>query len=239
MDGHNPLAALSHLAHKHLIWLVVGSYALASVCPGPGLWVRGVSFGEVSLFGERARLTLPVLLLAVLLFNAGIGARASGLAGLARRPWPLLAGLLANLAVPVGFIFLVSQGMRVWHNPEETQQILVGLALVASMPIAGSSAAWSQNAPPMRIATDLAPQTGAVAAARRALAAAAFAEPRNPVAIQIMAGALREAELALATAFARVQASLDRIPADQALAWIATAGTGAGGGRGGGGRRGS
>src|SRR3954470_19753046 len=145
MEGRRPLAALSHLAHKHLIWLVVGSYALAAVCPGPGLWVRGVALGEVRIFGERAGLSLPVLMLAVLLFNAGLGARASGLAGLARRPLPLLAGLAANLAVPVAFIFLVSQGMRVWHNPEEVQQILVGLALVASMPIAGSSAAWSQN----------------------------------------------------------------------------------------------
>jgi len=146
MDEHRPLAALSHLAHKHLIWLVVGSYALAALWPGPGLWVRGVALGEVRLFGERAGLTLPVLMLAVLLFNAGLGARASGLLGLARRPAPLLAGLAANLAVPVAFVFLVSQGMRVWHNPEEVQQILVGLALVASMPIAGSSAAWSQNA---------------------------------------------------------------------------------------------
>src|SRR5262249_20793626 len=68
------------------------------------------------------------------------------LAGLARRPWPLLAGLLANLAVPGGFIYLVSQGMRVWHKPEEVQQIPVGLALVASMPIAGSSAGWAPNA---------------------------------------------------------------------------------------------
>jgi BASS family bile acid:Na+ symporter len=36
--------------------------------------------------------------------------------------------------------------MRIWHNPDEVQNILVGLALVASMPIAGSSTAWSQNA---------------------------------------------------------------------------------------------
>jgi BASS family bile acid:Na+ symporter len=33
-----------------------------------------------------------------------------------------------------------------WHNPIETQHIIVGLALVASMPIAGSSTAWAQNA---------------------------------------------------------------------------------------------
>jgi BASS family bile acid:Na+ symporter len=36
--------------------------------------------------------------------------------------------------------------MRLWHNPDEVQNILMGLALVASMPIAGSSTAWSQNA---------------------------------------------------------------------------------------------
>jgi BASS family bile acid:Na+ symporter len=36
--------------------------------------------------------------------------------------------------------------MRPWHNPDEVQNILVGLALVASMPVAGSSTAWSQNA---------------------------------------------------------------------------------------------
>ncbi|XCV38786.1 bile acid:sodium symporter [Methylococcus sp. ANG] len=36
--------------------------------------------------------------------------------------------------------------MNFWHNPEEVQHILVGLALVASMPIAGASTAWTQNA---------------------------------------------------------------------------------------------
>ena len=44
MDGHRPLAALSHLAHKRLIWLVVGSYALASVCTHLGCtpsWLEG------------------------------------------------------------------------------------------------------------------------------------------------------------------------------------------------------
>jgi BASS family bile acid:Na+ symporter len=58
----------------------------------------------------------------------------------------LLAGLAANLVIPIGFIFVVTQGMRFWHNPDEVQNILLGLALVASMPIAGSSTAWAQNA---------------------------------------------------------------------------------------------
>jgi BASS family bile acid:Na+ symporter len=58
----------------------------------------------------------------------------------------LAAGLAGNLFVPIAFILLVSQTLRLWHNPDEVQNILVGLALVASMPIAGSSTAWSQNA---------------------------------------------------------------------------------------------
>ncbi|MBV8230699.1 MAG: bile acid:sodium symporter [Planctomycetaceae bacterium] len=40
----------------------------------------------------------------------------------------------------------MSLAMDAWHNPDEVQNILVGLALIASMPIAGSSTAWSQNA---------------------------------------------------------------------------------------------
>src|SRR5215472_210816 len=35
--------------------------------------------------------------------------------------------------------------MRPWHEPDEVQNLLIGLAVVASMPIAGSSTAWAQN----------------------------------------------------------------------------------------------
>ncbi len=36
--------------------------------------------------------------------------------------------------------------MLLWSEPIEAQHILVGLALVAAMPIAGGSTAWAQNA---------------------------------------------------------------------------------------------
>ena len=43
------------------------------------------------------------------------------------------------------YIFLVMLIMRLWYEPEEAQHILIGLALVAAMPIAGASTAWAQN----------------------------------------------------------------------------------------------
>lgn len=49
------------------------------------------------------------------------------------------------MLMPIAFIFVVTQGMHFWHNFDEVQNILVGLALIASMPIAGSSTAWAQN----------------------------------------------------------------------------------------------
>lgn len=90
----------------------------------------------------------------------------------------------------------------------------------------------------VRVNDELSLPAGAVAAARNALAAAAFAEPRNPAAIRIMAGAVRDAELAFATAradaLARIQASANRLSPDQATAWKTVAGAipGGRGGRG-------
>src|SRR6516225_10156298 len=147
MDNHgHRLARFSHFLHRCFIWFLLGSYVVAAVAPQAGLTIKNVSLGQLVLFGESIRVSLPMLLLALLLLNAGLGVQTAQLRHLLRRPWILVAGLAANLLIPIAYIFAVSQTMRLWHNPDEVQNILVGLALVASMPIAGSSTAWSQNA---------------------------------------------------------------------------------------------
>lgn len=142
---HGIVGRAAEFAHHHFLWLLVAAYAVAAVAPAAGLWVRHVSFGEVNVFGPRA-VSLPSVMLAALLFNAGLGVQPDRLHRLARNPLVLVAGLLANLLVPLLFILGVSQTLSAWHNPAEVQCVLVGLALIASMPVAGSSTAWSQNA---------------------------------------------------------------------------------------------
>ena len=129
--------SLAHFVHARFIWLLVGSYLVAAFLPTPGLWLKGVTVGTISL---------PMAMLGFLLFNAGLGADLSALRKLRGDPLLLVFGLLANLLVPVAYVGVVMLTMRLWHDPDEVQPILVGLALVASMPIAGSSTAWSQNA---------------------------------------------------------------------------------------------
>jgi len=140
------LQSLVHWMHHHFIWVIVGSYVLAALSPAFGLWIRQVNIGSLEWHPAKIKLSLPPIMLSLILFNAGLGVRTRELMQLLDKPALLLSGVVGNIATPVIFIIALSGAMNVWHNPEEVQQILMGLALVASMPIAGASAAWSQNA---------------------------------------------------------------------------------------------
>ena len=142
----NPVAAIVHVIHRYFIWVIVASYVIATVLPAFGLWIRNVNLGSVKVVQSTVVFSLPLMMLASLLFNAGLGVKTEELKHLLHQPIVLLGGLLGNLGTPLAFIITLSFAMKLWHNPEEVQQILVGLALVASMPIAGSSTAWAQNA---------------------------------------------------------------------------------------------
>jgi BASS family bile acid:Na+ symporter len=140
------MTTAAHGLHRHFLTLLVATYALAAVGPTGGTAVRDVTLGELAAFGGRTPLTLPMALLAVLLFNAGLGTRLDRLRALGRRPAVLAAGLAANFAVPLATLAAAGQLLRLWPNAAEARDLLVGLALVAAMPVAGSSAGWAQNA---------------------------------------------------------------------------------------------
>jgi BASS family bile acid:Na+ symporter len=138
------VARLSSFFHAYLLWWLLAAYALAAVAPAFGLLLRHTSLGELTVFQETLSLSLPFTMLAVLLFNAGLGVQTTRLKSLMKRKLPLLVGLVANFLIPIAFIALTAQMMKLWHNPVEVQDLILGLALVAAMPIAGSSTAWSQ-----------------------------------------------------------------------------------------------
>jgi bile acid:Na+ symporter, BASS family len=142
----NPVATVVQLIHRYFIWMIVASYFVAAVLPAFGLWTRNANLGSIEILHRELTLSLPLVMLASLLFNAGLGMKIEEAKNLLRNPLVLLGGVFGNLAIPLSFIIALSFAMKLWHNPEEAQLILVGLAFVAAMPIAGSSTAWTQNA---------------------------------------------------------------------------------------------
>ncbi|MCA9802736.1 MAG: bile acid:sodium symporter [Cyanobacteria bacterium HKST-UBA02] len=139
--------AITSFIHRNFLVILIGAYVLAAVLPQFGLWLRSIEFGRVGWpDGSSLKITASLLMLSFLLFNAGLGIKASELTGLWKNPVPIICGFLANMAVPILLVVTLLSWMNLWHNSDELQNLLVGLAMIISMPIAGSSAAWSQNA---------------------------------------------------------------------------------------------
>ena len=140
------LLGLSQFVHRYFLWVLIGAYAVAAVLPAPGLWIRDIRLGDISVLKAKMHVSLLLILRAALMFNAGLGVKTLHLRAVVRNAWVLAAGLAANVLVPTVTIFAITTlVLNFWHNPLESQHILIGLALVAAMPIAGSSTAWAQN----------------------------------------------------------------------------------------------
>ena len=98
------IARLANVFHAHLLWWLLGAYALAAMAPGFGLLIRQTSLGEVTVFDETLSLSLPFIMLALLLFNAGLGVQAARLKSLGKENyrsssgwWPIFSFLWHSL----------------------------------------------------------------------------------------------------------------------------------------------
>ena len=140
------MPTVGHLLHRHLLGLIVSSYALAAACPALGLWIKDARLDWAVVGHGGITFSLPPLLLSFLLFSAGLRVRRERITYILRRPAPMLVGLAANLAIPVAYVLILMPVLGAWHSADEAGTILVGLALVAAMPVAGSSTGFgAQN----------------------------------------------------------------------------------------------
>ncbi|MGI5335998.1 bile acid:sodium symporter family protein [Streptomyces sp. CA-181903] len=130
-------------AQRWLLGLMLACYVLAGVLPAPGEALRAAALPAPVGSGE---LTVPMVLLAVMLFNAGLGVRLAELRVVVRRPVRLVFGVAVNALLPLLVLPLVALALRVWPDQAEAEGLVVGLMLVLAMPIAGGAASWGQNA---------------------------------------------------------------------------------------------
>lgn len=111
MDNHTRMfIGLSQFVQHHLLWFLIGAYALAAVFPNFGLWIRKTAFGDMTIWHEQTHVSLLVLMLALLMFNAGLGVKMSHLQAVLHKKRVVLAGLTANMVIPMAYIFGVTPG---------------------------------------------------------------------------------------------------------------------------------
>jgi BASS family bile acid:Na+ symporter len=129
---------------RHFLWLLVASYALATVWPDPGLKMHNWRW-SVAIAGN-GHVTLPLVLLALMLFCAAVMSDLRQIRSVLRRPLVLCIAMAAVWAGPA-MLVVAAGGIlpRLIDNPE-LGGLLLGMALVATMPVANSSVGWVQTA---------------------------------------------------------------------------------------------
>ena len=136
------LARLVAVLHRYFLALLLAIYVVAGLLPGPGAYIR--EFALRFPGGSQERISM--LLLAVLLFCAAAVIEWVQVRDLLEHPSTLLAGLLAGWFGPVMLVIAAGALLPRLFGGPATDGVLVGLALVAAMPVANSSAGWTQNA---------------------------------------------------------------------------------------------
>lgn len=137
--------AVVNAVQRWLLGLMLACYVLAGVFPAPGERLRRLA---LPIPVGASALTVPMVLLAMMLFNAGLGVRVADLRGVVARPVRLVLGIAANALLPLLVLPVVALGLRTWHDPAEAEGLVVGLMLVLAMPIAGGAASWGRTRAP-------------------------------------------------------------------------------------------
>lgn len=135
---------LARVVERYLLGMLIAAYGLAVLWPQPGLtmkhweWAPGTSTSQP--------VTLSLLLLTVMLWVAATSTDITRIRFVLRSPLLLSFALLAVWLGPALLVIVAGWIVPWMVDGEATVGLLVGLALVAAMPVANSSVGWTQSA---------------------------------------------------------------------------------------------
>jgi BASS family bile acid:Na+ symporter len=122
------------------------AYLAALFLPGPGTWLRHPHVFVLPV-GPGGRLTLntAALLLALVLFSAGLQVPGRALKHLVRRPRVLVAGLGIHLAAPLLIIPPLVILLRASPDTDGGSGLVTAMILVVAMPVAAGATVWTSR----------------------------------------------------------------------------------------------
>ena len=134
----------AYFVQRHFLWLLLGCYALAAIWPAPGVPLRQWDWSPGGL--PDVRFTVPLLLLAMMLFSAALLADVAQIRAVLQQPLLLCVATLAVWIGPALLVILASYLVPLLVSEQPASGVLVGLTLAATMPVANSL-----NAPAMQV----------------------------------------------------------------------------------------
>ncbi|MEU6253900.1 sodium-dependent transporter [Streptomyces sp. NPDC047043] len=143
---HQPRRARHARAHdllrRRLGPAIALAYAAAVLLPGPGLWLRRPHGFGIPGLGELS-LRTPQLLLALVLFSAGLQVPLRELRLLLRRPVALVAGLVLHVGAPLLIVPGVAFALRQSPDQDGGSGMVAAVILIVAMPVAAGATVWT------------------------------------------------------------------------------------------------
>ncbi|MFJ9041906.1 sodium-dependent transporter [Streptomyces sp. NPDC102406] len=138
----NPGDRATDWLRRRLGRAVVLAYLLATLLPGPALWLRHPHPLQSAPHSQPA-LAVPPLLLGLVLFAAGLQVPARALGRLLRRPTALVVGLALHLTAPLLIVPLLAYALR--HSPDSDggSGLVTAMILIVAMPVAAGATVWA------------------------------------------------------------------------------------------------
>jgi bile acid:Na+ symporter, BASS family len=133
----------ANFVQQHLLWGLLGCYLLAGLFPAPGLSMR--TWHLPSSVTGNWQVTVPLLLLAWMLFCAALLTDLNQIRGVLHHPLVLCVSLVAVWLGPALLVIVAGWVLPRLFDSPVTAELLVAMALVATMPVANSSVGWLQN----------------------------------------------------------------------------------------------
>ncbi|MFJ9904645.1 sodium-dependent transporter [Streptomyces sp. NPDC101152] len=118
------------------------AYAAAALLPAPGLWLRAPHPTGVPGLAELP-LRTPQLLLALVLFSAGLQVPLHELRLLLRRPAALIAGLALHVVAPLLIVPGVALLLRWSPDRDGGSGMVTAMILLVAMPVAAGATVWT------------------------------------------------------------------------------------------------
>lgn len=137
-----PLAAPLEYLRRRLGRASCGAYVTAAALPAPGLWLR-----HAHTVALGAHLSVGVnttqMLLATVLFTAGLRACPHALSRMLGRPRVLLVGLALRLTAPLLIIPAIALALHCSPDSDGGSGMIAAIILTVSMPVAAGATVWT------------------------------------------------------------------------------------------------
>lgn len=140
------IVKFSTLFQNYFLFVLFFLYTLSVVFPAPGIFLNELSFGHLSMSSNHTfSITTPMVFLSIILFNASLCISNKDLKKIHKYFYLILAGVAGNFFLGFVIAALFRVPLSLFVSPDNVQQMLIAIAILTAVPIAGTATAWTQT----------------------------------------------------------------------------------------------